>query len=435
MTSYAKCVKERLESIINGMNEYQWLFVKDPNTDFTRKRKLDFKTMINIILNMNGNSIYKELLDYCGYTPDVATSSAFVQQRDKILTIAFEFLLHEFNQSFEEYKTHKGYRLLAVDGSALNISHNPDDSSTYFQSLPDAKGFNQLHLNAMYDLCNKIYIDAYLQLGREENEFRALTDMVDRSTLNDNTIIIADRGYESYNVLAHIHEKGWKYVIRIKDTESKGMASSFNLPNGEFDRNVYRVLTRKQTKEVKAHPELYKFLPKNSTFDYLEECNAEFYPMSFRVVRFKITENTYETLITNLDTEEFSPEELKKLYCMRWGIETSFRELKYALGLTSFHAKKVEYITQEVFARLVMYNFCEMITLHVVIQQKPTKHGYQVNFTIAIHICKNFFRGKNVYPPDVEALIRKNVLPIREGRTDPRKIKPKKAVCFNYRVA
>ena len=25
---------------------------------------------------------------------------------------------------------------------------------------------------------------------------------------------------------------------------------------------------------------------------------------------------------------------------MRWGIETSFRELKYAVGLTSFHSKK-----------------------------------------------------------------------------------------------
>ena len=120
---------------------------------------------------------------------------------------------------------------------------------------------------------------------------------------------------------------------------------------------------------------------------------------------------------------------------MRWGIETSFRELKYALGLTSFHAKKVEYITQEVFARLVMYNFCEMITLHVVVQQKPTKYGYQVNFTVAIHICKKFFRDENVHPPDIEALIQKNVLPIRENRTDPRKIKFKKAVSFNYRVA
>ena len=47
------------------------------------------------------------------------------------------------------------------------------------------------------------------------------------------------------------------------------------------------------------------------------------------------------------------------LYTKPWGIETSFRELKYAVGLVNFHAKKQEYIIQETFARLIMYNFAE----------------------------------------------------------------------------
>ena len=55
---------------------------------------------------------------------------------------------------------------------------------------------------------------------------------------------------------------------------------------------------------------------------------------------------------------------------MRWGIETSFRELKYTVGLQHFHAKKVEFVHQEIFARLTMYNFYELITQSVVIQQK-----------------------------------------------------------------
>ena len=53
---------------------------------------------------------------------------------------------------------------------------------------------------------------------------------------------------------------------------------------------------------------------------------------------------------------EFSTEEIKELYALRWGIETSFRELKYAVGLTSFHSKKHEYIIQEIWARLLLYN-------------------------------------------------------------------------------
>lgn len=77
--------------------------------------------------------------------------------------------------------------------------------------------------------------------------------------------------------------------------------------------------------------------------------------MNLRVLRFKISEEDYECILTNLPQNEFSANEIKKLYAMRWGIETSFRELKYAVGLTSFHAKKREYIIQEIWSRLILY--------------------------------------------------------------------------------
>ena len=45
-----------------------------------------------------------------------------------------------------------------------------------------------------------------------------------------------DRGYESYNLMAHFQEKGWLYIIRIRDGK-QSMRSSFNLPNTEcFDQ-------------------------------------------------------------------------------------------------------------------------------------------------------------------------------------------------------
>ena len=129
-------------------------------------------------------------------------------------------------------------------------------------------------------------------------------------------------------------------------------------------------------------------------------------------------------------------EEIKKLYAMRWGIETSFRELKYAVGLTSFHSKKSEYITQEIWARLILYNFCEIITAHVTITKCTNRHVYQINYTFAIHICKYFIsKMAEKSPPDVEALISKEILPVRPGRHDPRKVDHKKAVSFLYRVA
>lgn len=437
MTNYPSFVKGKLNEIISKMATDLNSFVKNPSVDFTRNRKLPFKTIIELMLSMGGNSLTSELMEYFQYDVDMASSSAFIQQRNKILPYAFEYLFNNFTHSFEDLKTFEGYRLFAVDGSDFNISHNPKDVDTYLQLSPNKKGFNQLHLNAMYDLCNKLYVDICIQPSRKANEFSALTDMTDRSNILDNVIVLADRGYESYNVFAHIQEKGWKYAIRVKDISSSGILRALKLPDeDEFDTNINLILTKKLTEETKGNPEIYKILYRTCTFDYLDQHTNEFYPISFRVVRFKITDDTYEAIITNLDAEEFCAQKIKKLYHMRWGIETSFRELKYAIGLINFHSKKVEHITQEILARLTMYNFCELITMHVVIRQNDTKHCYQVNFTRAIQVCKYYYRyPSNTSPPDVEALIRKNILPIREGRNDPRKIRAKAVVSFLYRVA
>ena len=54
--------------------------------------------------------------------------------------------------------------------------------------------------------------------------------------------------------------------------------------------------------------------------------------MDLRVLKFPISETDYECILTNLPENEFSTIEIKELYAMRWGIETSFRELKYAVG-------------------------------------------------------------------------------------------------------
>ncbi|MEK4508129.1 IS4 family transposase [Paenibacillus sp. FSL K6-2524] len=440
MNEYANSLKETLTSLLREMSAAPAPYVKNPEKDFTRKKKLPFETVMQLLISMGGNSMYKELLESQGYDVNTATTSAFVQQRNKILPSALEFLFHKFTQTYTDIKHYRGYRLLAVDGSDLHIATDSADTDTYFQSQPNTKGYNLLHLNAAYDLCSRLYVDAIVQPRRLCNERRALADMVDRSSIKDKTIVTADRGYESYNNFAHIERKGWNYVIRVKDLDSNGILSGLRLPSGgTFDMDVYLTLTKKQTKEIKAHPEIYKFVPSTSTFDFLDLHENLFYPIFFRVVRFVLPSGAYETVITNLSSTDFPPDELRSIYNMRWGIETSFRALKYTVGLTSFHAKKRESITQEIFARMIMYNFTEMITSHVVISQMNKRHQYQVNFTVAVHVCRHFLHSRdNGSPPDVEGLIRKNILPIRPirpGQKNTRKIRYKSAVSFVYRVA
>ncbi len=41
--------------------------------------------------------------------------------------------------------------------------------------------------------------------------------MVDRYNSDTPTIFTTDRGYESYNNMAHVQEKGQKFLTRLKD--------------------------------------------------------------------------------------------------------------------------------------------------------------------------------------------------------------------------
>lgn len=397
--------------------------------------------MISSILAFRAGTLSREITDFFGIDPSIGSPSAFVQQRAKKLPEAFEFVFHSFTEKIAKHDVYRGYRLLAVVGSDLQIAANPNDADSFFPGVNGQKPYNLLHINAMYDLLQHIYVDALLQKRRNADESGALTVMVDRSPIKK-ALLIADRGYESYNNLAHIQEKGWSFLIRIKDGTT-GISSGFVLPKTDiYDVPFHLKLTRKQTNSVKEllkSRNLYKFLSAKHRFDFLPQTSrthdpAVFYDLFFRIVRFPISDTAYETIITNLDADLFPLEEIKKLYAMRWGIETSFRDLKHTLGLLHLHAKKVDFVYQEIFAKLTMYNFCEVITRSVVIQQGQRKYAYKVNFSAAAHICLQFFLGK-VRPPDVEALLMRFISPFRPDRKDTRKLTQEPSVSFAYRVA
>ena len=440
MKNNVSIVRKNLLDAVSQLCEVSWMFCKQPGTHFTRNRKLPFRKVVMFLLAMEGGTLGTQMLRHFGYSVDIPSTSAFVQQRDKLNAETFPSLFSLFVKKSNTRKTYKGLRLIAADGSDFKTPSDPNAPNSYFPGTSTQSAYNLLHLDAMYDLLQHTYMDAALYGKRVANERSALCKMIERSALND-VLLIADRGYEGFNLMAHIQEKGWKFLIRIQDAaNSYGIASGLDLPNTEeFDLFVDLSLTKIQTKEVQSlckNRNLFKRV--HSSFDFLpENCKTGtpvFYKLPFRIVRFKITDDSYETVVTNLDSEDFSPEELKRIYGMRWGIETSFRELKYTVGLLHFHAKKVEYIYQEVFARLIMYNFTELVTSHVIIQKFNAKYAYKANFSVAVHVCRQFFLG-NVSPPDVEATISRNVSVIRTGRSNPRNIVVKHAISFLYRVA
>lgn len=129
------CYKEKLFSLIKEMDTYHWLFTKNPNTDFSRKKKWSFEEVMKFIITMEGKSLKDELLEDFDFNNDTPSNSSFNQHRAQILPDAFEFLFREFTDFY-----------------------STNDETTYFRSIPGTKGFNQLHLNALYDLCARTYM-------------------------------------------------------------------------------------------------------------------------------------------------------------------------------------------------------------------------------------------------------------------------------------
>ena len=138
-------------------------------------------------------------------------------------------------------------------------------------------------------------------------------------------------------------------------------------------------------------------------------------------------------MITNLPEASFPPSLLRMLYYKRWGIETAFRDLKYTLALTHFHARKRSFIMQEIFAKMTLYNFASLLRLHARFVQPKGKYFYRVNAAFAAHIAREFLLGF-VPAANVEALIASLLLPIRPDQHKPRNMRVKHPACFQYRM-
>ena len=435
-------VVERFDSEIMRLDNIKSEFCIHPKKDFTRDRKISFVSAIKSILSFGGGTLTNELLKINKFASDAPTSSAFVQQREKISPKAFSTLFSMINQAFDQDNRYKGYRLMAVDGSRIHVPTNPQDANASVKCKENERSHSEFHLNAMFDILQKVYTDAIVQKYRTQNEDKAMIEMIESAPYTK-ALVICDRGYESYNNMAHLQESGWKYIIRIKEPGSYGIADGLQLPEcAIFDLPVHLSITRrrnKETKELLKNRNRYRYIPPKVTFDYLSKefkrnDSADFFTLNFRVVRIEISEGSYELLVTNLPKEEFPMEELKKLYAMRWDIETAFRNLKYIVGMLGFHSRKSDSVMQEIYASLIMHNMTQFISNCVQLHTKENKYDYTIRFSVAAAIVKSLFLG-DISPPNAETLIRRNVSPVRPNRSYSRKPRAKAQIQFTYRIA
>ena len=405
----------------------------DPKRDFTRKRQLPFESVIKQVLTFQNEALQNELFDFFQNQKTAPTKSAFIQQRHKIKTEAFDFLYHNFMDNVKLKKRFLGYYLYACDGSIINLPRNPDDFSTSVSAKPGSKSYNRVNLNALYDLVNKVYVSYRIDNGAHARELDALYEMAPSIQDPEHSILTADRGYGYFNTIAFLANLHCHFVIRVKDTTScTSFMRQLNLPNSEFDKEVDIILTKSHKKQFLNDSKHLSLCGKNS-FDYFD--TNGFANLLFRVARFKLPSGEYETVITDLTCSEFPADAIKQIYNLRWGIETSFRDLKYALNLVFFHSKKYNFIIQELISRILMYNLYSLMIQCVPDKCNPDlKYIYKANFLASIGSLREFFLFGN---RDILHRLLYNMNPVRPNRTVPRgnlhDTKPAKS--FNYRAS
>ena len=435
---HSDSIKAILFAAINELTSNLHQYVVTPGKDFTRNRKIGFKNTIALLLTLEGDCIKEEIYRFFGRKKDAPSKAAFYKQRRKLNDQALAALLYMFNSKLKKKLYNGKYQFIACDGSAVDIYRDPDNPDTFFEpNGKSTRGFNQIHINAAYSILDRRFTDLVIQPCRKRNEYAAFCKMVDTAG-NDSPakVFFADMGYTSYNNFAHVIENGHFFLIRCNDKKLRGILGRPVDSLREMDSRIDRILTRSQSKAKRSRPQRadqYRYICKAVPMDYLDDDHPE-YDISLRVVRFEIAPDSFENIVTNLPESEFDFEDFKDLYHLRWNEENSFRDLKYPLCLKEFHSRKYEYIAQEVWARAILHNFSTAIISDVTIEKKETKHAYQVNFSEAFKICRDFLRIHNkTTKMDVEGLIAQNIEPIRPGRTFARQHRFKLPMSFCYR--
>ncbi len=309
----------------------------------------------------------------------------------------------------------------------------------------------EAHLNVLHLANPGIILDGLIQPVHCKNERAAFLQMVEKLKVGpyalppdvlNRIILSADRGYESFHMSLRLAELGMLYLIRSKGPQNKSsmlysLKEFFPSAPGEFDIDIDVNLVRSMPKDgctIDGKP-CVKITATNCP-----ECSKD-HPahLQIRVVCIRLNDDSYEYLITNLPRDAFPIGTMKAEYFMRWPVETSARFLKHVSGLLFLHAKKVSAVRKEIWAKLVMHNYCQAIIYEAVIQrskkvdQNDNRHLYQINRSFATRIIRKFAR-KSRFTEDLIEVISARTEPVRPDRSFARRKRPKYVQSFLYRV-
>lgn len=307
---------------------------------FTRAGPLSPELLITLLLYLvadGGRRGYRHLLE--AFWDDAhsqgaplpvdtpVSSAAFCNARRKLRSTAVRVLLHDAAAAFDrqhgaQHRFH-GRRVFAVDGSKLALQRAPELWREF--GGPSAGYTPQILVTTLFDVIAKVPVDASVApFATSERE--QLGRLLDH--LRPGHVLVLDRGYPSYDIIALLLSRGIDFVMRVPSSSGFPAVDDF-VRSGRVDADI--VLTPSTRSTV-----------------------ADLRPFKLRAVLRKAEDGEPQVFLTSLHRSTFPSTDIHQLYRLRWEIELLFRvEKGDYLGQAQFHARNADGVRQEVFALLL----------------------------------------------------------------------------------
>jgi len=336
--------------------------------DFTRKSILNFKTTALMTLNMIKKSIRVEVMDYFRQDTEsiakIPARQSFTEAREKISFLAFKDF---FDKSCElaayegEFKTYKGYRLFAIDGTSFIVGE-VEKLKEYFGESTSVKGKAMCRIGAVVDILEESIVNAAVEpfsIGERAiaiGQVRELRDIT-------KALYLFDRGYWSPELVSEIIGNGQKFLMRL--------ASNHKNANLRDEKGNIIDLRR------------YSFI---------------------------LPSGEEEVLLTNIHEDEMTDDELAALYAKRWGIETKYLELKTRLDIDVLSGNTTNIVLQDIYSTLYISNLTAFICceaddkIEERTSDKNNKYAQKANRSMCIAaLRKRFIRICLIDDPDKQS--------------------------------
>lgn len=355
---------------------------------FVRERKMGFKKLIKYILNKKGLSTNMEINNfYDDINEDESISNqSLLDQRLKLNPEVFISLNNDYLKLFyqehkEEVKLYKGYLLKAIDGSDFEIPNNKEAKKIYGSVGTKVKEKDdtiaRATVSTSYDVLNKYIIEGFISPYRTSENKSALEHIQhDQEITKDyKSIYIMDRGYISIELMLHCLKNNIKFLIRLDSTAYKKERNKIKT-NDEYIELEYHNNRLKRRHYQSEEIRLYAKEIKSSRL---------------RVVTYILSTGEIEQLITNLDMDEFTYDDVVGLYNKRWGIETLYYSLKWKLKTEKFTSSFKVIIEQDFFSSVLVYNMIQSMIKEAEekIEKEKYKHEMTINENIAVGLFKS----------------------------------------------